>query len=334
MDQSSAVGVLTLDLHRLELRYASLRLPDPPAITRLARSIAADGQLVPCIAVAGEGQALILVDGYRRIAAAAAFPRARPGRGRVLAGGPRAGAVGRVGAYAQPIVRADRRSLPVARVDFRRVVEPTRSRPALRARCELGQSPPATARGLSDALLEAVRQGQVSTWAAVRILGPLARANSAHAERLLATLRQTPLSTRQLANWFAQYQRAARPVRERMVESPKLLLEAVAARQEEQVAGQRLRAGPEGEVLADVRILEAVGTRLKRRLSALSSSATPLPPVVRTAVAALQPALESLQRHLTRICPHDIQRDSSIRPDAASARPGDTRDQSALESLA
>jgi hypothetical protein len=77
----------------------------------------------------------------------AAFPRARPGRGRVLAGGPRAGAVGRVGAYAQPIVRADRRSLPVARVDFRRVVEPTRSRPALRARCELGQSPLATARG-------------------------------------------------------------------------------------------------------------------------------------------------------------------------------------------
>jgi hypothetical protein len=54
MDQSSAVGGLTLDLHRLELRYASLRLPDPPTITRLARSIAADGQLVPCIVVAGK----------------------------------------------------------------------------------------------------------------------------------------------------------------------------------------------------------------------------------------------------------------------------------------
>jgi hypothetical protein len=44
----------------------------------------------------------------------------------------------------------------------------------------------------------------------------LARANSAHAEQLLATLRTTPLSTRQLAHWFAQYQRASRPVRERM----------------------------------------------------------------------------------------------------------------------
>jgi ParB family chromosome partitioning protein len=279
MDQSAAAGVLTLDLHRLDLRYASLRLPDPPAITRLARSIAADGQLVPCIAVAGEGEAFILVDGYRRIAALRS-PRARYGRGRVLAGGSRAGAVGRVGAYAQPIVCADRRSLPVARVDFGRAVEPTRSRPALRARCELGQSPLQLLGGLSDALLEAVRQGQVSTWAAVRILGPLARANSAHAEQLLATLRTTPLSTRQLANWFAQYQRAARPVRERMVESPQLLLEAVAARQEEKVA-ERLREGPEGEVLADLRILEAVGARLKRRLSALSSPSTALPPVVR-----------------------------------------------------
>jgi hypothetical protein len=69
MDQSAAAGVLTLDLHRLDLRYAPLRLPDPPAIVRLARSIEADGQLVPCIAVAGEDEAFILVDGYRRIAA-------------------------------------------------------------------------------------------------------------------------------------------------------------------------------------------------------------------------------------------------------------------------
>ncbi len=47
MDQSAAVP---LDLHRLELRYAALRLRDAPAITRLAQSIAVNGQLVPCIA--------------------------------------------------------------------------------------------------------------------------------------------------------------------------------------------------------------------------------------------------------------------------------------------
>ncbi|MEF8714827.1 MAG: hypothetical protein V5B39_14980 [Accumulibacter sp.] len=139
----------------------------------------------------------------------------------------------------------------------------------------------------------------------------MARANAAHAEQLLASLRKTPLSTRQLANGFAQYQRASRPVRERLVESPQLLLEAVAARQEEKVA-ERLREGPEGEGLADLRLLEAVGARLKRRLSALSLPLTALSPAVTAVVASLQPALESLQRHLTRVCPHDIPRDSGV----------------------
>ena len=68
MDHTAATA-RTLDLHRLELRYAELRVPDALAITRLARSIAVNGQLVPCIAVAGEGNALILLDGYRRVAA-------------------------------------------------------------------------------------------------------------------------------------------------------------------------------------------------------------------------------------------------------------------------
>lgn len=332
MNPSSAAAVLTLDLHRLDLRYASLRLPDPPAITRLARSIAADGQLVPCIAVAGEGDAFILIDGYRRIAALRDLGRD----------------TAQVECWQADLAQA---LLGVLARTRSRSFAPIEEAFLLRELMSGGQlSQHEVARrcgrdvswvsrrlqllgGLSDALLEAIRQGQVSTWAAVRILEPLARANAAHAEQLLATLRTTPLSTRQLANWFAQYQRAARPVRERMVESPQLLLEAVAARQEEKVA-ERLREGPEGEVLADLRILEAVGARLKRRLSALSSPSTALPPAVTAAVASLQPALASLQRHLTRICPHDLPRDSSIRADAASARPGYSRDQPALEAVA
>lgn len=224
MDQSSAAGVLTLDLHRLELRYASLRLPDLPAITRLARSIAADGQLVPCIVVAGEGQAFILVDGYRRIAALRSL-----GRDRAEV---ECWPVDLVHALLGVLARTHSRSFaPIEEAFLLRelISGASLSQHEVARRC--GRDVSWVNRrlqllgGLSDALLEAVRQGRVSTWAAVRILGPLARANSAHAERLLATLRQTPLSTRQLANWFAQYQRAARPVRERMVESPKLLLE-------------------------------------------------------------------------------------------------------------
>jgi ParB-like chromosome segregation protein Spo0J len=57
-----------IDLHRLELRYASARLIDARAIERLARSIDQCGQLIPCIVVA-DAERLVLIDGYRRIAA-------------------------------------------------------------------------------------------------------------------------------------------------------------------------------------------------------------------------------------------------------------------------
>ena len=64
MDHTAATAQ-TLDLHRLELRYVELRVPDTAAITRLAQSIAVNGQLVPCIAVAGEGSAAAFGEGAR-----------------------------------------------------------------------------------------------------------------------------------------------------------------------------------------------------------------------------------------------------------------------------
>ena len=66
---------LDLDLHRLDLRFAASRLVEPHAVARLAESIERCGQIVPCIVVAAPGDegggaaALVLIDGYRRVAA-------------------------------------------------------------------------------------------------------------------------------------------------------------------------------------------------------------------------------------------------------------------------
>ena len=69
---------IELDLHRLELRFADSRLVEPRAVARLAESIERCGQIVPCIVVAAPGsqdsegggaQALVLIDGYRRVGA-------------------------------------------------------------------------------------------------------------------------------------------------------------------------------------------------------------------------------------------------------------------------
>ena len=66
---------LDLDLHRLDPRFAASRVVEPHAVARLAESIERCGQIVPCIVVAipgGEGGGaapLVLIDGYRRVAA-------------------------------------------------------------------------------------------------------------------------------------------------------------------------------------------------------------------------------------------------------------------------
>ena len=68
---------LEVDLHLLELRFAGARLIEPQAVEKLARSIERDGQIVPCVVVraspdvsdAKDDERLVLIDGYRRVAA-------------------------------------------------------------------------------------------------------------------------------------------------------------------------------------------------------------------------------------------------------------------------
>src|SRR6202142_2043733 len=69
---------IELDLHRLELRFADSRLVEPRAVARLAEAIERCRPILPCVRVAapesqdGEGggaQALVLIDGYRRVGA-------------------------------------------------------------------------------------------------------------------------------------------------------------------------------------------------------------------------------------------------------------------------
>src|SRR5258705_14010988 len=65
---------LDVDLHLLNLRFASARLLEPLAVQRLARSIERDGQIVPCIVVGwpdssdaeGTERLVLIVAGWRR----------------------------------------------------------------------------------------------------------------------------------------------------------------------------------------------------------------------------------------------------------------------------
>ena len=157
--------------------------------------------------------------------------------------------------------------------------------------------------GLPDAALSAVRDGKLSSWAANRIVVPLARANAEHADRLLAALADAPLSTRELHCWFEHYQKAFRSARDHMVSRPHLFLDAL-RETSGQRAGLRLRAGPEGECAADLRCIEAVLARLRKRVATLR----PIPPALVAAAPRLRAAIDALITEIQREGAHDPDR--------------------------
>ena len=139
-------------------------------------------------------------------------------------------------------------------------------------------------KALPETVLEAVREGRLSVWAATRIMAPLARANTDHAETLLAVLNQTPLSTRQLQQLFEQYRQSPLAQRERLVADPQLFIRSLAARQQA-LEDKRLAAGPEGAWHKDLGVIKSVLKRLIKQIPTLFS--TPQPPAERARL--LQP---------------------------------------------
>ena len=128
---------------------------------------------------------------------------------------------------------------------------------------KLGRDPSWVARRLGllellpEQILCRVRSGRLSSWAASRVLAPLARANAEHAAALARWAAREQVGTRQLAEFFRHYQSATAIARERMVADPALFLKALRVK-EQQKEADKLRAGPEGRWLAD--LLRTVGT--------------------------------------------------------------------------
>jgi len=321
MDHATALCE-EVDLHRLELRFAPLRVPEPRAVERLVRSIERAGQLVPCVVVAS-GNALVLLDGYRRVAALRRLQRDRArverwdcGLGEALLGW-MARAQGRV---LYPIEEA---------LLLRELMHDQRlSQHEVASRC--GRDVSWVNRrlqlvsGLPDILFGAVREGTLSTWAATRVMAPLARANGEHAQLLLEGLKREGLSTRELRQWFEHYQRSPRLVRERLVQSPRLFIEALRAA-DEQRADAQLRAGPDGSCARELCQALALIERVRRQLAALASAGGFDHDLVGQ-LARLRAAIEALHTELGSYLEHDPHPDPRCGTHPAGAGPQPARD--------
>jgi ParB family transcriptional regulator, chromosome partitioning protein len=294
-----------VDLHRLELRFAQSRLIDPRAVDALARSIEQSGQLIACIAVVlPQSEQLVLIDGYRRVLA---LQRLGRDRARV-----QAWTCDLTEGLLTVLAQAGRR--PFAALEeallLRELVHGQGlSEREVARRC--GRDVSWVSRrlallcGVPDDVLQAVREGVLSTWAASRVLAPLARANSAHASALIAALTTTALSTRELGMWFQHYQQSSRVARERMVSAPRLFIQSLAA-QRDQESAKRLSLGPEDQCAADIRRLLGLIRSLCRQLSQLRSQGF-TEPLTSALLDPLRAALESLQAELANEVQHDSQ---------------------------
>jgi len=312
---------LDLDLHRLDLRFAGARLAEPRAVERIARSIECGGQIVPCIAVADPptpalegGEQLVLIDGYRRVAALR-----RLGRD-----------TARVEYWSCDLatgvldVMARTQSRSFASIEeallVRELVQGLGlSQQEVARRC--GRDVSWVSRrlqllsGLPDAALAAIRAGRLSSWAATRVVAPLARANSEHAEQLVKALSAESLSTRELRSWFEHYQKANRVTRERLVSHPRLFLAAL-SESLEQCMSERLRDGPEGSCEVDLRRINVLIRSVRKRLPDLC----PLSDELKASVSLVQTNFAALCGDIKRYADHDPLGDPQQRSSSQGAR--------------
>ena len=187
-----------VELHRLELSFAATRVERqacgaaPGAVHRRVRSadrVHCRGgfSAVPQPEDEAGAAPLVLIDGYRRVAALRKLGRD----------------TARVECWSCTVAEALAQVLARSRSRaFTAVEEALLLRDLVDAQC-LSQREAARQCGrdvswvqrrlqllgeVTEAVLQAVRREEVSTWSAVRVFVPLARANAEHAQRLLARM--------------------------------------------------------------------------------------------------------------------------------------------------
>ena len=250
---------MELDLHQVELRYAALRRRDAKRERALLASLTDVGQLTPVVVVRGEGDAWVLVDGYKRVRAL--------------------GRLHRDTVVAVEWVLAEVDALLLARLmrttEGDSALEQAWLLRELHERFSLGcgelarrfdrseswvSRRLALVRELPEPVQELVRSGGLPAHAAMKHLVPLARAKLGGWEALAAAAAAHKLSSRQVGVLASTWAAATPEGRALVLENPHLALRA------EEQSHRPQDKGPLERLLGDV---AAVGAIARRALGAV-----------------------------------------------------------------
>ena len=258
----SQIAIKDIEIVHLKLTYAHTRIQQQRQVVQMAGSLNRYGQLLPIQVVCADHPQYTLIDGYLRVAAAR-LCRLDTLLAQIMPGSEK-------DALARLLTHNAARQFDI--------FEQAAMLQELQLRHQLSQVQIAAMLGkhsswvnrrlaimdtLPASAVAAVRSSAVSSWAACRILAPLARANAEHAEALCKAVVRQPVSTRQLAEFYKHYKSANRRVRFQMAQDPQLFFKSLQAKALDDNA-KVLKAGAEGRWCHDMRIVGHILTRLGR----------------------------------------------------------------------
>ena len=322
---------MRLEFHQLERRWERMRATNPQRRRRLLASLADVGQQVPIVVVALEGQAdrYVPIDGYQRIAALAQLGRDT------------------VEAVVWPMSEADAvlldRSLRLCEqesaLEMGWLLEEMERRfgysvEELARRFDRSVSWVSRRLGLVELLPETiqqqVREGKIAAQAAMKFLVPVARKSLEDCQRMAAIFAEHSCDHREAAQLYGAWRQGSATIRQRILDDPGLFFKT-------QRQGQAKTPATGGEVIRDLEMVSAIVNRAHRRLA--GEAALEVDGRQREAV---RQQIERIEKQLRRLderlqAEHTPNADASTTHDdsgTAQAGGGETRDRAGAGSVA
>lgn len=253
---------MELEFHQLELRYEALRRRSASREARLLASMAQLGQQAPIVVVgAGEGDRLVVVDGYKRVRALRALKVDTVQATRWELSEPEA-------LLLERLMRNTETDGPLEQAWLLRElhVRFALSHDELARRFDKSKSWVSRRLALLEELPEEiqarVREGVLVAHAAMKFLVPMARANRADALRLTTALSSQRPSSRQVGAIYGAWLSGNAKTRELLLADPWLFLRAL----EESRRAEEVEKSPAQQLLAELGALGGISRRASSKL--------------------------------------------------------------------
>ncbi len=255
---------MQLEISQLDLKYAHLRINNPSSSKALLASIAESGQQTPVLVVGGSSESqYILIDGYRRVGALSKL--ALDHVDAVLLSVPEAEAL--VQGY-----RLSRSRRPNALEEGWLLLElmEVHGHRQRNLGSVMGRSSSWISRRLSlvkvlpGPVQQAVRDGKISAYGAMKTLVPLARANKNQCVELVKNLKNERPSVRQLDHLYKSWKDSDPIQQKNLIKNPALFLKAMAESKTSKSSPSKTVG--EAALTKDLEILVSITRRCRRHV--------------------------------------------------------------------